>query len=410
MQGLKKEEKFYRSFLISFCLVIALTVSGIFFGIHMQEESLIFQSLHANAQSYFETVVAMRSWNARYGGVYVEKKSGVQSNPFIANPDIETKDGRVFTIRNPAMMTRELSEFIGKDRNFSFRITSKNLVNPANAPDKFEIEALNAFDAGRKELFRVEKMNGRMYFRYVGPLYVKEECLRCHAKQGYRVGDVRGGISILFDIGGVLARLHRNTLLIALVAVTTVGLLVSTFWYLLARLMRKMIAIRRMIEKMADTDGLTGIFNRRHVMKRFQEELERAKRLHKELSCIMLDVDHFKSVNDKYGHLAGDEVLKEVAGRINGAIRTYDIFGRYGGEEFLVIMPDATLEEAKTLAERIRNEVSERPMRDIDVTVSLGVADYRSSDNEIDDIVRRADECLYDAKNAGRNCMRFSTA
>lgn len=409
MRALEKEEKYYRSFFISFCLILALTISGIFLGIHAEEEALILESLRANAQSYFETIVATRTWNSNYGGVYVEKKGAVQSNPYIEKPDIETKDGRVFTIRNPAMMTREVSEYIGKDRNFSFHITGKKIINPANAPDKFEMEALDSFDAGKKELFKTELMNGKMYFRYAGPFYVKADCLRCHAEQGYKVGDVRGGISVLFNIDEVYTRLHRNTLLIFLFAATTSVLLIATFWYLSKKLMQKMLKIRKQIEEMANTDGLTGIFNRRHALKRFQEELERAKRLKKELSCIMLDVDRFKSVNDKYGHLAGDEVLKEVANRIKQAIRSYDVFGRYGGEEFLVIMPDATIEEATSLAERIRNEIKVHPIQDIDVTVSLGVAHYRSSDTVIDDIIKRADGCLYEAKSAGRNCMRFCT-
>jgi diguanylate cyclase (GGDEF)-like protein len=410
MKVLEREERYYRSFLISFCLIIAVTISGIFLGIHMADESLMFESLRANAQSYFETIVATRAWNANYGGVYVEKKAGVQSNPFIEKPDIETKDGRVFTIRNPAMMTREVSDYIGKDKNFSFRITSKKLVNPKNAPDKFEMDALESFEAGKKELFKPERINGKMYFRYAGPIYVKEECLQCHAKQGYKVGDVRGGISVLFNIDEVYTRLHRNTLLVALFAAVTLSLLVAIFWYLARRLMRKMLEIRRQLEEMANTDVLTGIFNRRHAMKRFQEELERAKRLNKELSCIMLDIDNFKAINDRYGHLAGDEVLKELVNRITHAIRKYDVFGRYGGEEFLVIMPDATIEEAKSLAERIGNEISARPIQDIAVTVSLGVTHYRSSDRVIDDIIKRADDSLYEAKSAGRNCMRFCQA
>jgi diguanylate cyclase (GGDEF)-like protein len=410
MKVLEREERYYRSFLISFCLVIALAISGIFFGIHMEEESLMFESLRANAQSYFETIVATRAWNANYGGVYVEKKAGVKSNTYIEKPDIETKDGRVFTMRNPAMMTREVSEYIGRDKDFFFHITSRNPLNPDNAPDKFEMAALGSFDAGKKELFKAERMNSKMYFRYAGPLYVKAACLSCHAKQGYKVGDVRGAISVSFNIDKVYTRLHRDTLLIALGAITALGILIATFWCLARRMMRKMLENRKKIEEMANTDGLTGIFNRRHALKRFQEELERAKRLNKELSCIMLDIDNFKAVNDRYGHLVGDEVLKEMANRITHAIRQYDVFGRYGGEEFLVIMPDATIEEAKSLAERIRDEIGGHPIHDIAVTVSLGVTHYGSSDNVIDDIIKRADGSLYEAKSAGRNCMRFCTA
>jgi len=186
----ERETKFYKSFFISFCLILAVALSGVFLGIHIETQNLIFESLRANARTYFETIVATRAWNAGYGGVYVEKKAGVQSNPYIDNPDIETKDGRTFTIRNPAMMTREVSEYIGKDRNFSFRITSKKLVNPDNAPDAFERDALDSFEAGVKERFATEVRDGQAYFRYMGPLFIRKDCLKCHDRQGYRVGDV----------------------------------------------------------------------------------------------------------------------------------------------------------------------------------------------------------------------------
>lgn len=402
----EKETKFYKSFFISFCLILAVALSGVFLGIHIESQNLIFESLRANARTYFETIVATRAWNAGYGGVYVEKKAGVQSNPYIDNPDIETKDGRIFTIRNPAMMTREVSEYLGKDKNFSFHITSKKLVNPNNAPDAFEREALDSFETGMKEQFSTEIKDGKAYFRYMGPLLVKQDCLKCHDRQGYRVGDVRGGISVAFNIDEVYRRLHRNGLFIFMFAVSTTGLLVTAFWYLSRRLMRKVVEIRQRIEALAITDGLTGIFNRRHVLSRFQEEFERTGRQHRELACLMLDIDHFKSVNDRFGHLVGDQVLEEVASRVRNTIRKYDVLGRYGGEEFLVVMPDSTLEEAENLADRIRRGIEASPMKDVVVTVSIGAADSRDDDKVIEDVIRRADEALYEAKKAGRNCVR----
>ncbi|TAN60307.1 diguanylate cyclase [bacterium] len=403
---LQKEEKIYRSFIISVCLVAVAAIAGVFLGINIQARKLITESLHSTARAYFQTIVATRAWNARYNGVYVEKKQGVLSNPYMKNTDIETKDGRTFTIRNPAMMTREISEYIGKNEEFSFRMTSKKLVNPANKPDAFELAALDQFEKGVPEIFKTEPMNGKMYFRYIGPIFVKQECLKCHAKQNYKVGDVRGGISVTFNIDDIYKQLRSNTIYILLFAALTASFLVGSLWLLTKRLTNKIAEIRKQIEEMAIQDGLTGISNRRHAFLRGEEEFVRAKRLKRGLCCIMMDVDFFKAVNDKYGHSAGDGVLKELASRAKNVIRKYDILGRYGGEEFLVIMPDANFEQAKTLAERIRTEVKARMINDIPVTVSLGTAEINENDTRIDDIIKRADEQLYEAKKAGRNCVK----
>lgn len=404
---LKKEEKIYRSFIISICLVIAVGIAAVFLGINIQTRKLIIESLHSTAKAHFETIVATRSWNAGYGGVYVEKKPGVESNPYIENPDVTAKDGRVFTLRNPAMMTREISEHIGNNPEFSFRITSKKTINPKNAPDAFELTALDLFEKGAKEFFDTQKIAGKTYFRYVGPVYVQKACLKCHAKQGYKVGDVRGGISVMFNIDEVYKQLDKNALLILLLAVITASLLIVTLWYLTKRLTQRIAEIRKQIEEMAIKDGLTGVFNRKYALIRFEEEFDRAKRVNRDMCCIMLDIDFFKKINDKYGHLAGDEVLKETAGRVKAITRKYDVLGRYGGEEFIIIMPDTGIEAAKDSAQRIREEVKARPVKDITVTISLGVAMLRPDDGRIEDIIKRADEKLYEAKEAGRDCVRF---
>ncbi|HWR59876.1 MAG TPA: diguanylate cyclase [Thermodesulfovibrionales bacterium] len=403
---LKDETRIYRSFLISFCVVIALFIAGTYLGLNIETRKLIYESLRSDARAYFETIVATRAWNSNYGGVYVEKKGGVTSSPYIEDPDIVTKDGRVFTLRNPAIMTREVSEYIGKDKEFSFHITSTRPLNPENRPDEFEAQALDSFSKGEKEAFRTAIANGKMYFRYMGPLYVENSCLPCHAKQGYKVGDIRGGISVTFNIDAVHRKLQKNVLLIVLFAGATAALLIAIFWYLTRRLMRRLAEIRKQLEEMAVTDGLTGIHNRRYALQRFEEEFERARRLHKDLSCIMLDIDYFKRVNDEHGHLIGDEVLIEVAARIKASARAYDIPGRFGGEEFIVVMPETNGDDARGFAERIRDKIRSGPIKGINVTVSIGAGSSASGDTRIDDIIKRADDKLYEAKDAGRDCVR----
>ncbi|MBA4371530.1 MAG: diguanylate cyclase [Thermodesulfovibrio sp.] len=404
----QKEEKIYKSFIISICLIVAVAISGVFLGMTVKTRSLIRDELLSHSRAYFETIVATRLWNATYGGVYVEKKDNVQSNPYMENPDIRTEDGRTFTIRNPATMTREISEYIGKDRDFAFHITSKKLINPNNKPDGFEIKALDAFERGQKEVHEITTINGRKLFRYMGPLYVTKDCLKCHDRQGYKEGEVRGGISVTYNIDATFRKLQTTTILIAVFAFTTIVLIVTILWLLTRRLILKITEIRKTIEELATMDALTKVSNRRFVLQQFEEEFERTKRQGNPFCCIMLDIDHFKAVNDRYGHLAGDDVLTEVAARITKIIRKYDLIGRYGGEEFILVLPDTGIEHAEILAGRINQEIKTTPINNIEVTVSLGVTYYLNTDRSINDIIKRADDRLYDAKKAGRDCVKAS--
>jgi diguanylate cyclase (GGDEF)-like protein len=154
------------------------------------------------------------------------------------------------------------------------------------------------------------------------------------------------------------------------------------------------------------TDPLTNIYNRRFFMQMLEQEMERTRRYGKAFSVIMLDLDHFKSVNDRFGHSAGDMVLKSVADMIKGRIRKTDYFARWGGEEFIILLPETSVEDAAGLAEELREQLGSMTLPEVGgVTASFGVAGYRPSDT-IDTILLRADNMLYEAKAAGRNCVR----
>ncbi len=172
------------------------------------------------------------------------------------------------------------------------------------------------------------------------------------------------------------------------------------------------------IYRLTTTDGLTQIFNKRYFVENLEREMSRSLRYDRDLGLVMFDLDHFKDVNDTYGHLTGDAVLKQVAQRIQTIIRRDDIFARYGGEEFAVLTPEVAKEGAMTLAEKIRISVQERPCMfdgvEVNVEVSLGVADLKDYINEYHDgeipptfdcleMIGLADKRLYEAKNQGRN-------
>lgn len=158
------------------------------------------------------------------------------------------------------------------------------------------------------------------------------------------------------------------------------------------------------------TDGLTGIFNHRYLQDHLNQEVRRADRYGARVTCLMIDIDNFKMVNDRHGHLFGDNVLRIIARLIRDAVRTTDIAGRYGGEEFLVIMPETGTDAAFPLAERIRAAVAEHPFHpngsDIHVSVSIGLATYPMPDHGVkskDGVLSAADQALYAAKRAGKN-------
>jgi diguanylate cyclase (GGDEF)-like protein len=156
------------------------------------------------------------------------------------------------------------------------------------------------------------------------------------------------------------------------------------------------------LEQLAATDPLTGLANRRGCEKSIAGEISRAERERKPLSCIMLDIDRFKQVNDTMGHQAGDQVLRELSDMLRQSVRAYDIVARWGGEEFLVILPGADLEAARQLAERIRVGVQKLPTRS--VTISAGAAEF-DADYDFEATLRTADRRMYEAKAAGRNCV-----
>jgi diguanylate cyclase (GGDEF)-like protein len=161
-------------------------------------------------------------------------------------------------------------------------------------------------------------------------------------------------------------------------------------------------------------DVLTGCFNRRHALEVLDSELRRVRRSHGALSLLMLDLDHFKTINDRFGHLCGDAVLAHVGQRMQAVLRGSDTKCRYGGEEFLVLLPDTPLAGARRVAEMLRKDLEQHPVRWNDqaltVTASVGIAEINAGEDTTDTIIARADAALYHAKQDGRNCVRTSKA
>lgn len=162
---------------------------------------------------------------------------------------------------------------------------------------------------------------------------------------------------------------------------------------------------RKKAEMLALTDSLTGIPNRRHLTDLCERELKRVKRYKNDASLVVLDIDHFKKINDDYGHPVGDEVLQDLAGTIRGAIREVDVLGRLGGEEFILMLPDTPAERSEQTADRLRKLIETRRVGEAEVSyrISCGVTDINPDDRDLTEILIRADKALYAAKRRGKN-------
>jgi diguanylate cyclase (GGDEF)-like protein len=164
------------------------------------------------------------------------------------------------------------------------------------------------------------------------------------------------------------------------------------------------------IYRMTIVDGLTQIHNKRYLFESLEREIIRSRRHDRPLSALMFDIDFFKRINDHYGHLAGDYVLRELAETVQSRIRRDEVFARYGGEEFVIVLPETEMEGATALAETLREKVKEHSFvfqgEKIPVTISIGCALVKDNDTATE-LIQRADEKLYEAKRGGRNRVCF---
>lgn len=167
------------------------------------------------------------------------------------------------------------------------------------------------------------------------------------------------------------------------------------------------IRLYALVQELAIRDGITNAFVRRYFLERFAEEIERAGHFSTKLSFLMIDIDHFKNCNDKFGHLVGDVALKKIADILKSNLREIDIIGRYGGEEFSIMLPETTKEGAAVVGERLREAVERTDIsaydENIRLTISIGIAVFPDDATELNHIIDRADQMLYKAKESGRN-------
>ncbi len=386
------------SIMIPFASTILFLVVVAFLVLFSRLESQQSDALHTRAQEIANSVLVVRNLFARHQEVINRDSQG----------NYEFKN------LNPARAANEFISDMNEFRGLKIKQTSARFRMPEDAPDDWERSALSRFEANPGLTEIGEMVRGPIpSYRYALPLYITQPCLQCHGepkgeldiagypKEGYRLGELRGALSVTLPLESYYPqRIERTILLTCL---------------LLGIFLLSVYAGYRMVsamQKVANTDRLTQVNNRNVLYTRLQQEISWAAQHRTPLSVLMFDLDHFKRVNDVYGHLAGDAVLKNLAARVGGLLREYDFLARFGGEEFVVVAPNTDQTGALALGERLRLAVAgtvfQHESQAIEITISVGVASTVPDRNrdiiaQEDELLHRADGALYLAKNLGRN-------
>ena len=232
-------------FVLLIALVVTCSYGVTFYRTSSFQEELVVEQATRQAKMLFHQIRLTRQWVADHNGLFLVKEPGVEENPFLKDGQIRDIEGNWLVKRNPAMVTRELSVYAAREGMGQFNVTSLKPLNPQNAPDEFERRSLGRFERGIEETVEIEKIAGSYRLRYMAPLKVEPGCLDCHAAQGYRVGDIRGGMNVTIPMDFVYAEIKTNNrmlLNIALATIVIVSLVIFGLFELLVARRLKILA------------------------------------------------------------------------------------------------------------------------------------------------------------------------
>ncbi len=224
-------------FIVGCTLTLSIALGISFHFLAKRQEKLLMGQVETEVRVLFKQIVLPRKWGADHGGIFLERLPAMKLSPYVTDPEITDTRGKRYLIKTPAMVTKDLSEYAKEQGLYWFHITSLRLTNPENAPDEFETNAMKRFELeGLDELLSTVTINKSKYLRYISPLYVEKSCLPCHAKQGYKVGDMRGAISITVPLDTTLAEIAANNKIMIIANVLTVLTLVIAMFVMMNKL------------------------------------------------------------------------------------------------------------------------------------------------------------------------------
>ncbi len=433
------------------------------------EQGQLERLLIKQSRFVFNQIQITRRWNASHGGVYVFLEEGEQPNPYLykvspgqggkvdVEPELIDQQGRRLGLINPATMTRQLSVDSELHSEISFHLTSLKLINPSNKPDAFEKDSLIAFEKGALEKTQYGEKNGRPYFRYMAPLKINQDCLRCHGFQGYQVGDIRGGISVSIPISEELDFSYRKRgetfAFVILIFISTILLLSISIRRLISTPLNKLTqmganigngklaesalfnandemgklgsvliesdqALQSKQEKLesyaedmtqkALFDSLTKLANRELFFDRLNTAITQAQRFSYAVAVLFIDLDRFKLINDELGHEMGDELLVEVAARLQTCVRKDDTVARVGGDEFAIVLSHLETQENDWgfVVEKLIAELSRAFIlngNEYFIGCSVGISEFPDDGKIASELLRKADEAMYAVKHSSKN-------
>lgn len=220
-------------FVLLIGLVIVVSYGITFYRTSAFQHELVLTQVVNQARMLHKQVLMTRKWVAEHNGLFFLAREDVKPNPFLKEPEIEDTAGRRYVKRNPAMVTRELSEYVAREGFFKYRVTTLKAINPANEPDDFERRGLHLFEEGVPEIIEIESTGEGKNLRYMTPLYVEESCLECHAHQGYKEGDIRGGLSVTIPVDWAYQGIRKNNRMLFLYGIITIFLVGITIFLLI---------------------------------------------------------------------------------------------------------------------------------------------------------------------------------
>ena len=353
--------------------------------------------------------ILYRRWVANQGGVYVPVSGKTPANPYLTVPnrDLKAAGGLSLTLVNPAYMTRQVNELAAEMHEFQGHITSLKPLRPENRPDQWEVESLKAFEQGVKESHAIEHLAGEEYFRFMRPFLTEKSCLKCHAAQGYREGDVRGGISVSIPMKQlrVIEKERRGELMLAHAFLWLIGLAgIAAGTSSLRNQTLKREKLEEELNNLSITDPLTGLYNRRGFLTLAEQQMKLSLRTRGRLILFFADLDGMKRINDSLGHEEGDKALIEASAVLRETFRSSDIVARMGGDEFVALAIDPEVIDPEIIISRLQERIdsqNRRPERKFTLSMSVGYACYDPEDPvPLDTLMTRADNAMYAQKKA----------
>ncbi len=253
-----------QKFIIIITMVVFSVMTGTFYILDRHQERLIISQVENEARAIFRQILITRKWVADHGGIFVERLPWLKPNLYLERlgikPEIIDIEGKRYIKENPAFVTKELSRYAKTHGLFWFHITSLKLINPENAPDEFEKNSLLRFEREPvKEIISIEKIDNSRYLRYISPLYVEEACLKCHTKQGYRIGDIRGAISVTIPVEKTFAEIdaNRKRMVLSLI-ITLIILVISIYLITNTHVLKPLKRLKRAIKDFSEGKTIGG--------------------------------------------------------------------------------------------------------------------------------------------------------